>query len=129
MSSIERQITVTRGPFFFEQDGDLMFQFACDNSTIVGPMLARPSHIAEYPEAHAAFKSAQAAGVIIEPEFITREVPDKEAARGLSVFDMTNGVAENAPHTDAINVGAGNRKAGPTEARRGPGRPRKEAAG
>ena len=113
MSSIERQITVTRGPFFFEQDGELMFQFVCDNSTIVGPLPARSSHIDEYPEALATFKALKAQGIAVEPEFVTREAPAREATRGLSAFDLANGVRDSESPSGALNVGAGGRKAAP----------------
>lgn len=153
MSSIERQISITRGPFFFEEDGKLMFQFACDNSTVIGPYLAKPNHIAEYDAAYKAFQDAKAAGQNPEPEFVMRERRDKPKQGGRSVFDMINGAsdepAQKQPQTyvpgvtNYLNVGPGGRKADPVtdtvtdmakpaepviiaaEAKRPPGRPRK----
>lgn len=123
MSSIERQISVTRGPFFFEQDGELMFQFACDNSTIIGPYPAKPSHIAEYPEALQALRDAQASGFDPEPEFVSRERQEKPPSKGLSVLDMMEGRSDVATpvteqpyrpgETPTVQVGTVGRKAAP----------------
>ena len=126
MSSIERQISVTRGPFFFEQDGELMFQFACDNSTIIGPYAAKPSHLAEYPDALKAFRDAQANGEPWEPEFVARERQEKPKTKGLTVLDMIEGrtddefvpdlIGEQAytpGETPAVQVGTVGRKADP----------------
>ena len=124
MSSIERQISVTRGPFFFEQDGELMFQFACDNSTIIGPYPAKPSHIAEYPEALQAYQTAHANGEPWEPEFVARERQEKPQSKGLSVLDMMEGRTDEAPkpvveqpyrpgEAPQVQVGTVGRKAAP----------------
>lgn len=112
MSSIERQITVTRGPFFFEEDGELMFQFACDNSTIIGPYPAAPKHVAEHADAYQTFLDAKAAGHNPEPEFVARERRETAPSKGLSVLDMIEGRSDATPG-ETVQVGAGNRKAAP----------------
>lgn len=115
MATIERMITVSKGPFFFERDGVEMFQFHIDDSSIVGPYPAHDGNRAEHAGAYEHFKRERDAGRAVEPEFSssadTRAAPVlKREDAGLSVFDMVNGVTEKRP-PGAVQAGAGGRKA------------------
>jgi hypothetical protein len=59
-AAIDRGAGIPRGPLFFRQGEDLMFQYGVDASNALGPRKAKPSDQADHPGAYNTFLEAEA---------------------------------------------------------------------
>jgi hypothetical protein len=92
---IERDAIPARGPRFFREDEEVMFEFVIDGTNRIGPRLAMKDDSLKHPEAWAEFAAGEAA-----PEPEAPEQPARTAVtRTDADFAAFAGLLEPAPET------------------------------